>query len=57
MKATASSDVAAADVVDMLVTVGELGAAIAAEAQGVRFNPAALHVTQTADETMASCAP
>ena len=43
----------AADVVDMLVTVGELGAAIAAEAQGVRFNPAALHVTQTADETIA----
>ena len=43
----------AADVVDLLVTVGELGAAIAAEAQGVQFDPAALHVTQTADETIA----
>ncbi len=43
----------AADVVDLLVTVGELGAAIAAEARGVRFNPAALHVTETADETIA----
>ena len=43
----------AADVVDLLVTVGELGAAIAAEASGVQFDPAALHVTQTADETIA----
>jgi UDP-N-acetylmuramoyl-tripeptide--D-alanyl-D-alanine ligase len=43
----------AADVVDLLVTVGELGAAIAAEAQGVRFNPAALHITHAADETVA----
>jgi UDP-N-acetylmuramoyl-tripeptide--D-alanyl-D-alanine ligase len=39
-------------VVDLLVTVGELGAAIAAEAQEVQFNPAALHVTQAADETI-----
>jgi UDP-N-acetylmuramoyl-tripeptide--D-alanyl-D-alanine ligase len=43
----------AADVVDLLVTVGELGAAIAAEAQDVQFDPTALHVTQTADETVA----
>jgi UDP-N-acetylmuramoyl-tripeptide--D-alanyl-D-alanine ligase len=43
----------AADVVDLLVTVGELGAAIAAEAQEVQFNPATLHVTQAADETIA----
>jgi UDP-N-acetylmuramoyl-tripeptide--D-alanyl-D-alanine ligase len=43
----------AADVVDLLVTVGELGAAIAAEAKGVRFNPSALYITQTADETIA----
>jgi UDP-N-acetylmuramoyl-tripeptide--D-alanyl-D-alanine ligase len=43
----------AADVVDLLVTVGELGAAIAAEAQEVQFNPAALHVTHAADETIA----
>jgi UDP-N-acetylmuramoyl-tripeptide--D-alanyl-D-alanine ligase len=43
----------AADVVDLLITVGELGAAIAAEAQGVQFSRAALYVTQTADETIA----
>jgi UDP-N-acetylmuramoyl-tripeptide--D-alanyl-D-alanine ligase len=43
----------AADVVDLLVTVGELGAAIAAEARAVQFNPHALHVTRTADETIA----
>jgi UDP-N-acetylmuramoyl-tripeptide--D-alanyl-D-alanine ligase len=43
----------AADVVDLLVTVGELGAAIAAEAQEVQFNPAALYITHAADETIA----
>jgi UDP-N-acetylmuramoyl-tripeptide--D-alanyl-D-alanine ligase len=43
----------AADIVNLLVTVGELGAVIAAEAKDVRFNPEALHVTQTADETIA----
>jgi UDP-N-acetylmuramoyl-tripeptide--D-alanyl-D-alanine ligase len=43
----------AADVVDLLVTVGELGAAIAAEATELQFDPAALHITQTADETVA----
>jgi UDP-N-acetylmuramoyl-tripeptide--D-alanyl-D-alanine ligase len=42
----------AADVVDLLVTVGELGAAIAAEAQEVQFDSAALHVTHSADETV-----
>ena len=43
----------AADVVDVLVTVGELGAAIAAEAKEVQFDPDALHVTHSADETVA----
>ncbi len=43
----------AADVVDLLVTVGELGAAIAAEAGEVQFNPDALHITYAADETIA----
>ena len=43
----------AADVVDLLVTVGELGAAIAAEAKDGQLDPAALHITQTADETIA----
>jgi UDP-N-acetylmuramoyl-tripeptide--D-alanyl-D-alanine ligase len=43
----------AADVVDLLVTVGELGAAIAAEAQEVQFDPDALYITHAADETIA----
>lgn len=43
----------AVDVVDVLVTVGELGAAIAAEAREVQFDPAALFVTRSADETIA----
>jgi len=42
----------AADVVDVLVTVGELGAAIAAEAREVQFDPRALHVTRSADEAV-----
>ena len=41
------------DVVDILVTVGELGAAIAAEAQAVEFDPERLHITFQADETVA----
>ena len=43
----------AADVLDILVTVGELGAAIAAEARAVQFDPAALHVTSGPDDTVA----
>jgi len=43
----------AADVVDLLVTVGELGAAIAREAKEVQFDAAALHVTSSAAETVA----
>ena len=39
----------AADVVDVLVTVGELGAAIAAEAKEVRFDPARVHVMAGAE--------
>jgi UDP-N-acetylmuramoyl-tripeptide--D-alanyl-D-alanine ligase len=41
------------DVVDILVTVGELGAAIAAEAQAVQFDPERLHITFSPDETVA----
>lgn len=43
----------AADVVDVLVTVGELGAAIAAEANKVRFAPQRVHVMQGPDDTVA----
>lgn len=43
----------AADVVDVLITVGDLGEAIAAEAHGARFDPANLHVTHGPDETIA----
>ncbi len=43
----------AAEVVDLLITVGELGAAIGAEARDMRFDPAALHVTRSAAETVA----
>lgn len=43
----------AADVVDVLVTVGELGAAIAAEARAVQFDTKSLHVMQGPDDTVA----
>lgn len=43
----------AADLVDVLVTVGDLGAAIAAEAQGAGFDPANLHITHDWQETVA----
>lgn len=43
----------AADVVAVLVTVGELGAAIAEEARAVQFDPAALHSMQGPDDTVA----
>ena len=43
----------AADVAEVLVTVGELGAAIAAEAQAVQFDPSRLYITHSPDETVA----
>ena len=42
----------AADLVDVLVTVGELGAAIATEARGVGFRTADLHETQDWHDTV-----
>ena len=42
----------AADLVDVLVTVGELGAAIAAEAREVGFSPADVHATQQWPDTV-----
>lgn len=42
----------AADIVDILVTVGELGEAIAAEALAVNFDPAHLHITHSPEQTV-----
>jgi UDP-N-acetylmuramoyl-tripeptide--D-alanyl-D-alanine ligase len=43
----------AADVVDILITVGELGQAIGEEARSVGLTPERLFVTKTSDEAIA----
>jgi UDP-N-acetylmuramoyl-tripeptide--D-alanyl-D-alanine ligase len=43
----------AADVVDVLVTVGELGRAIGEEARNIGFDPAALHISPDFEQAIA----